>query len=342
MRLLTCLCIALLTAISVKAQQKPHYTQYMLNNYIINPAITGIENYTDVKVSHRHQWVGLQDAPVTTYLTVHTPLGKKDDRATMNSYDVTSNINPMGKRYWDDYTASEPHHGIGLQIVNDRIGPFNTFSAMATYAYHLGLSAKTNISAGVGVGFNNISINQQKTFFGADFPIDPALSNSREFGRYRLDVSAGVYLYSADYYVGIGAQQLVPQNIQFTETGVNIGDGKLIPHLFLTAGYRFLLSEDVNLVPSILIKKVNPLPTQVDINLKAQYHNLFWAGVNYRMQYGFSAFAGLTISRGIGVSYAYDYSTTRINTISSGTHEILVGFAIPDNRQRDTCPKNVW
>ncbi|MFY7651205.1 MAG: PorP/SprF family type IX secretion system membrane protein, partial [Chitinophagaceae bacterium] len=198
MRLLTCLCIALLTAISVKAQQKPHYTQYMLNNYIINPAITGIENYTDVKVSHRHQWVGLQDAPVTTYLTVHTPLGKKDDRATMNSYDVTSNINPMGKRYWDDYTASEPHHGIGLQIVNDRIGPFNTFSAMATYAYHLGLSAKTNISAGVGVGFNNISINQQKTFFGADFPIDPALSNSREFGRYRLDVSAGVYLYSSD------------------------------------------------------------------------------------------------------------------------------------------------
>ncbi len=142
--------------------------------------------------------------------------------------------------------------------------------------------------------------------------------------------------------MGIGAQQLVPQNIQFTETGVNIGDGKLIPHLFLTAGYRFLLSEDVNLVPSILIKKVNPLPTQVDINLKAQYHNLFWAGVNYRKQYGFSAFAGLTISRGIGVSYAYDYSTTTINTISSGTHEILVGFAIPDNRQRDTCPKNVW
>ena len=56
------------------AQQRPHYTQYILNNYIINPAVAGIENYTDVKISHRHQWVGIQDAPVTTYLTIHGPL----------------------------------------------------------------------------------------------------------------------------------------------------------------------------------------------------------------------------------------------------------------------------
>ena len=40
------------------AQQKPHYTQYILNNYILNPALTGIENYTDVKMSARDQWVG--------------------------------------------------------------------------------------------------------------------------------------------------------------------------------------------------------------------------------------------------------------------------------------------
>src|SRR5690242_5725627 len=58
-------------------QQQPHYTQYIINNYIINPAITGIENYTDIKLSHRNQWVGLQDAPVTTYLTIHKPIGKK-------------------------------------------------------------------------------------------------------------------------------------------------------------------------------------------------------------------------------------------------------------------------
>src|SRR3954462_583016 len=90
-----------------RAQQKPHYTQYILNQYIINPALTGIENYTDVKLSHRHQWVGIQDAPVTTYLTVHTPLGKKDYRTTATSSTVPGE-NPRGQRYWEDYTAAEP------------------------------------------------------------------------------------------------------------------------------------------------------------------------------------------------------------------------------------------
>lgn len=56
------------------AQQRPYYTQYILNNFLINPALAGIENYWDVKTSHRIQWQGIQDAPVTTYLTFHGPL----------------------------------------------------------------------------------------------------------------------------------------------------------------------------------------------------------------------------------------------------------------------------
>jgi len=83
---------------SVHAQQQPHYTQYVMNGYILNPAITGIENYTDVKISHRHQWVGLQDAPVTTYLTIHKPIGKQDDRTTATSFDM-QNENPRGRYY---------------------------------------------------------------------------------------------------------------------------------------------------------------------------------------------------------------------------------------------------
>ena len=92
------------------AQQKPHYTQYILNQYIVNPALTGIENYIDVKLSHRHQWVGIQDAPVTSYLSVHGPIGKKDFRTTATSFE-TPGENPRGKQYWQDFTAAEAHHG---------------------------------------------------------------------------------------------------------------------------------------------------------------------------------------------------------------------------------------
>ena len=118
------------------AQQRPHYTQYILNNYILNPAITGIENYTDIKLSARDQWVGLNGAPRTAYFTVQSPIGKKDYRTTATSFDIPGE-NPRGKAYWESYTAAEPHHGIGMIVMNDRTGSFNRFTADVTYAYHI-------------------------------------------------------------------------------------------------------------------------------------------------------------------------------------------------------------
>src|SRR5215211_7809312 len=113
---------------SAFAQQRPHYTQYILNNYILNPALTGIENYTDVKISGRDQWAGLQGAPRTMYLSIHAPLGKKDYKTSATSYQVPGE-NPRGTSYWENYTASESHHGVGLSIINDKTGAYNTFNA---------------------------------------------------------------------------------------------------------------------------------------------------------------------------------------------------------------------
>src|SRR5258706_3276661 len=127
----------LIQGINLIAQQRPHYTQYILNNYILNPAISGIENYTDLKLSARDQWIGLDGAPQTFYLTIHGPLGKKDYRTSATSYDVPGQ-NPRGKSYWENYTAAEPHHGIGFSMINDRTGSYNRFTTYATYAYHLG------------------------------------------------------------------------------------------------------------------------------------------------------------------------------------------------------------
>ena len=146
----------------VFAQQKPHYTQYILNQYIVNPALTGIENYTDIKLSHRHQWVGFSnDVPVTSYITLHAPIGKSDYRTTATSFEMNGE-NPRGKRYWEEYTAAAPHHGIGVQVINDQTGPLRNFTAYATYAYHLGLSPRTNLSAGFGAGINRYSIDISK------------------------------------------------------------------------------------------------------------------------------------------------------------------------------------
>ena len=126
--------LAMVGVIQLHAQQRPQYTQYILNSFIINPAVAGIENYWDVKMSHRHQWVGLNGSPVTTYITVHGPLTKSDyDRPTIAGTHA-SGTNPRGKAYWDEYTAPPPHAGVGFSFINDRTGPMNRFSAYGTFA----------------------------------------------------------------------------------------------------------------------------------------------------------------------------------------------------------------
>ena len=320
------------------AQQKPHYTQYVQNNYILNPALTGIENYTDVKISHRHQWVGISDAPVTTYLTIHGPLGKSDDRETATSFHKPGE-NPRGKNYWEEYSAAKPHHGIGLVVLNDRTGPLNRFSGYVTYAYHVGISPKTTLAAGFAAGISNLSIDRSKLFF--DVPVDPAVYSSKEINSIRPDFNAGLWLYSSDYFLGIAAQQIIPEKIAFVENTVGVQQGRYVPHLFITGGYRFLIDEDFNLVPSVMVKYVKPLPIQADLNLKLQYQDLLWFGTGFRTYDGFSAMAGINISNTLNIGYSYDLTTSRLNTISRGTHEILIGFLL-GNSYGDWCPRNVW
>ena len=330
--------ICFLFAVPVFAQQKPHYTQYVLNQYILNPAITGIENYTDVKFSHRHQWVGIEDAPITSYFTIHKALGKSDYRATATSFEMEGE-NPRGSSYWANYEAAAPHHGIGLQVINDNTGPLSSFSAYATYAYHLGISPRTSLSAGFGAGFNRISLNASKLEF-YNTTVDPAVYTNGVINKARPDLSAGLYLYSSDFFMGISAQQIIPQKIDFSNNAIKTEESKFVPHLFATAGYRFLAGENFNVIPSVMVKYLPNLPTQFDFNTKVQFRNFAWIGAGYRYKEGFNGLVGLNISNKVNLSYSYDYTTSRLNNYSKGSHELLVGFIIGNTYE--SCPRNVW
>src|SRR5215213_939273 len=197
------------------AQQKPHYTQYVLNNYMLNPALSGIENYTDVKISARNQWIGLDGAPKTVYFSIHGPMGKEDYKTSATSFNIPGE-NPRGNAYWENYTASEAHHGIGFSMINDQTGLYNRFTADVSYAYHLGLSPRTNLSVGFSGGLSKLSYNRAKAT-PVD-PNDPALGNGSDIYKIVPDLNAGVWLYSGDYFVGVAAQQVWPQQVSLTGT----------------------------------------------------------------------------------------------------------------------------
>jgi len=338
--IVSCIFFLVLGVSMASAQQRPYYTQYIMNNYIINPAVAGIENYWDVKASHRMQWVGLQDAPVTTYLTIHGPLKKSAyENSTATSFKARGE-NPRGQAYWRDYQAADPHQGVGFTILNDKTGPLNRFAAYGTYAYHIGLSPTTNLSAGISVGITNMSLDANKLNFGTA-TVDPAVASSGTLNKLKPDVSAGLWLYGKDYFIGLSAQQIVPQNISFSDNTVSLTKGKLIPHLFLSAGYRLSISDDVSFLPSALIRYISPLPIGFDVNAKFQYQDLVWLGASYRYQDGFAAMLGLNLSNTINIGYSYDIQTSRLNTVSKGTHEILIGFLL-GNKYGDWCPRNMW
>jgi len=337
--------VMLLTAHVLQAQQRPYYTQYILNDFIINPALAGVEDYWDAKLSHRHQWVGLDGAPVTTYATIQGPLSRsifgRETPATVHP----GGNNPMGEDFYRDYTSTTPHFGLGFTVINDATGPLNRFAAYGTLAYHIPISGRTSISAGVSLGLQNLRLDAAKLDFGSQYPVDPAVAGSGYLNQVKPDVTLGVYLYSANYFLGISAQQVVPEKVGFGNPKIS-GDsiiitGKQVPHLFLQGGYRMLLSDDINFLPSVTLKYIDPLPVSIDINAKLQYRDLLWVGGSYRPKDGYAAMLGMNISNTFNIGYSYDVTTSSLNTVSRGTHEILVGFLI-GNHYGDGCPRNVW
>ncbi len=331
---------------SVHAQQRPYYTQYILNNFIINPALAGIENYWDVKLSHRHQWVGLDGAPVTTYFTIQGPL-KKSEMTRENALSLRPDgENPRGKTFMEDAHSTDPHHGIGLTILNDKTGPLNRFAMYGSYAYHLPLNDRTSFSAGVSLGIQNMSLKRAELDFGTAYPVDPVVGSNSFLNTIKPDVSLGLWLYNARWFAGLSVQQIVPEKLGFNDgklggDSITVLTGKFVPHMFLQAGYKFMLNDDISFLPSITAKYINPVPLSVDINAKFQYRDIIWAGASIRPGDGGAAMIGLNISNTFNIGYSYDFTSSQLNTVSNGTHEILIGFLIGNN-YGDWCPRNVW
>lgn len=319
-----------------KAQQRPQYTQYVFNNYILNPAISGIENYTDVKFGYRNQWRGIDQAPITAYFSVHMPLGKQYLYGNSNSFDEKGD-NPMKRNYVHTYMASEPHHGVGVYGVVDRTGPITSSDLKLTYAYHLGLSPNLNLSVGVAAGISRLTLDISK--ISLENSVDPAISENAN-NKLQPDLAAGLWLYGADFFAGISAQQLLNRPISFSpDRGYN--QGKQVPHIFLTGGYKFFLSDEIAALPSVMFKYVSPAPMSTDVNMKFAFKDKFWLGASYRSNDAFAVLAGFNVSSLFVLGYSYDFTTSELGKVSTGSHEVVLGILL-NNRYKVTCPQKNW
>ncbi|MBF9252982.1 type IX secretion system membrane protein PorP/SprF [Pontibacter sp. 172403-2] len=305
-------------AVQALAQQRPQYSQYMLNNYLLNPAITGIEDYADIRVSTRRQWVGLDGAPVTYYVSAHTPLNKG---AASNKFH-----------------KELAHHGVGIAFHTDKTGPLRRSGLTGSYAYHLPLTRKINLAAGAAVGLIRNSLSSTELEFTN--PNDP-LIGSASLNNNQFDLNLGLWLYARNFSVGVSAAQLLEGAGSFRTPEENRAAFGLQRHYFITGSYRLEPTETLDIIPSVMVKLASPSPASIDASVRAIYDDRFWVGASYRHKDALVGMVGVYISPLLDVSYSYDATLSSINRVSAGTHEVVLGFKLLNNR-RIICPQWIW
>jgi type IX secretion system PorP/SprF family membrane protein len=338
MNKLLALGFVLLLATQAMAQQKPQYTQYTFNNYLLNPAIAGIEDYADVKFGMRQQWSGLEGAPKTFYASIHAPLMKEMAPVTAAQRNSAPAKEATTKKP-TGYRRIRPHHGLGAVAMTTATGPLKRSSFNASYAYHQPLSRTLRVAAGVAPGLIQYSLDP--TAVRVINPNDKAINDGR-INEVKFDLNMGLWLYSYNYYIGVAGAQLVPSKREYLTTGqATDNNGRLQQHYFLTGGYRVDVSPDLALIPSAMVKMAQPSPVSVDATLKALYSDRVWAAASYRHKESVAIMAGINISYLMDLSYSYDALVSPLGTTNTGSHEVVLGFKLR-NTNKVICPQWAW
>ncbi|GHA65523.1 PorP/SprF family type IX secretion system membrane protein [Pontibacter akesuensis] len=305
-------------AVQAMAQQRPQYSQYMLNNFLLNPAIAGIEDYADIRVSHRRQWVGLDGAPTTYYVSAHTPLNKGASSTR--------------------YHRALAHHGLGASFHTDETGPLRRSGVSLSYAYHLPITNSINVSAGAAAGVIRSSVNSSELDLANES--DP-LAGGGNINNTVLDLNLGLWVYSRNFSVGVAGAQLLEDAGSFGANTYEEATLGLQRHYFITGSYRLEPTPSLDVIPSVMVKLASPSPAAVDASLRVMYDERFWVGGAYRHNDALVAMVGVYVSPLLDISYSYDFTTSELNQVSAGTHEIVVGFKLLNDR-RIICPQWVW
>jgi type IX secretion system PorP/SprF family membrane protein len=284
--------IAIMAGPVLHAQQLPHFSQYMLNEFAENPAVAGKNPFIEASSVNRNQWIGITDAPRTYLLSVNGPL--KND-----------------------------HFGVGGQLFTDITGPTRRTGFYLSYAYRMTITKDIKLSLGVDGGILQFMVD------GSKINLKDMTDNVMSTGLQSIllpDFGFGVYINNKDkWYAGVSAPQIMQDKIKFFDYSSNTSS-MINRHYFLSGGYKYNVNENFALLPSTMIRFVDPAPVQFDLSLRVSYRNMVWVGTSYRNLDAWVAMAGYTFRENISAGYAYDFSTTNIKNYSSGSHEIFVAL----------------
>jgi type IX secretion system PorP/SprF family membrane protein len=313
-----------------QAQQDPMFTKYMFNSLNFNPGYAGSKEHLSMVALYRDQWLGLEGAPTTQTLSIHTPLKERV--------------------------------GIGLNISNDKIGVTGSTVGSLSYAYRIPFG-KGKVSVGLQASFMNY-----RTDFGKLNYRDPRfndLSFEDDVNLWAPNFGAGIYYYSDKFYAGVSVPHLIKTDLN-DASGSNTRWAQLYRHYYFTTGMAIpIRGESLVFKPSLLIKSVGlfgdftsssnnqkPVgaPTEFDLDISLLFHQSLWIGAAFRSS--FETFVGKTstvdsadlwamfyLNRGMRVGLSYDFTLTELRNHNQGSFEIMLGYDFCFEDKRVVTPR---
>ncbi|MCB0517853.1 MAG: type IX secretion system membrane protein PorP/SprF [Lewinellaceae bacterium] len=304
MKQLSSIIFLLFSLVSV-AQQEAQYTHFMYNQQLYNPAYVGSRNTASFMGLHRSQWIGFEGAPYSQVLSFQTPIMRQ--RA-----------------------------GVGATISRYALGVSYAWFGSGAYSYNLRLTQSLSLRLGLQATIE---------YFGIDFADpkvvtvsqnDPSLADGDFTSKYAANIGVGMYLtYKDMFYFGASSPQIYPNDIGFNET--TIISAQISPHRYFNLGAVIPVSEQLELMPNLIVKWVDQAPLDGEINFNVRYLKKITAGLSYRVggdKAGESVDALLffQFNQKLGAGLAYDLTLSKVKKYQSGTIEVLLRYDLRDEK----------
>jgi type IX secretion system PorP/SprF family membrane protein len=274
------------------AQQDAQYTQYMYNTVSVNPGYAGSRGNLSIAALHRSQWLGLEGAPKTQTLNVHSPIG---------------------------YGGV----GLGLSIVNDQIGPTSETYFDADFSYTIQLAAERRLSFGLKGSVHLLDIRFSELTTDPNNP-DATLQQDIQ-NRLSPNIGAGVYYHTDTFYAGLSVPRFL-ETTHFDESSLSTAKEQM--NFYFITGYVWDFHPLWKFKPTLLTKMTLGAPLQVDVSANFMYNEKFIMGAAYRWDAALSAMVGFNISPAFLIGLSYDRETTELGgaMFNDGSFEVILRY----------------
>ncbi len=255
---------------------------------------------------YRKQWVDIEDSPTTMTFSGSSPVGK--------------NV------------------GLGLSVINDKIGPVEETNAYADFSYTLNLGGEHRLALGLKAGatFHNVGLYSDIGNGHVPAPGDPAFSEN--ISNTFFNIGAGFFYYTNKYYFAASVPNMLKSKHLDYKSGTQ-KFGSEESHYFITGGYVFQLNDNLKMKPSFMVKSAFGVSPSIDGSLNFLFFERFEIGATYRLDDSFGGMVNYAITPNLRLGYAYDHIVSDLNVTTPASHEIILLFDLNFPKKVSRSPR---